>query len=510
LSRALALAVPLLVLGAFAREVARYDFLSDDCFIAFRYARNLAEGQGLVWNAGERVEGYTNFLWVLSLAGGIRAGAAPETLSRALGVASGLLVLLVAAWLSAQHRSWRDPWIWAAPAALALNRSFAAWSSGGLETQAFTLWVLAGYALLAREHARGGAAWSAPVLAVATLTRPEGALFFGIAAAFRLADVRLGRLAPRRLALWAALYVLPVAAHLLWRHGYYGAWLPNTFYAKVPGLHWSRGLEYLALFQRDYQAVWLLALGVALAARRRRFVELLFATAVAAFGVYVAAIGGDRFDFRMLVPILPQLYWLAVESLLAAAASVRPKQLGAAGAVVMIGGLLLVTRRGSRGDESAAGRGPIESVQETAGYARGRIEQGLFLRSLVERGLLPPDLRIAVSGAGAVPYYTRFYTVDRLGLNDATIARLPVPRRGLPGHEREAAWSHLVAKRVALNDAFNRIVFGGDAERLPAHVKQSGLPNLRCLQAEGRTLLFTTTLDDRHFERTFHALARCP
>jgi hypothetical protein len=43
----------------------RYWWLVDDAMISMRYARNLAEGSGLVWNVGERVEGYTNLLWTL-------------------------------------------------------------------------------------------------------------------------------------------------------------------------------------------------------------------------------------------------------------------------------------------------------------------------------------------------------------------------------------------------------------------------------------------------------------
>ena len=43
-------------------------FLSDDAFISFRYVRNLLEGHGLVFNPGEYVEGYSNFLWILELA----------------------------------------------------------------------------------------------------------------------------------------------------------------------------------------------------------------------------------------------------------------------------------------------------------------------------------------------------------------------------------------------------------------------------------------------------------
>ena len=42
-------------------------FIQDDAFISFRYAKNLIEGNGLVFNVGERVEGYTNFLWTILL-----------------------------------------------------------------------------------------------------------------------------------------------------------------------------------------------------------------------------------------------------------------------------------------------------------------------------------------------------------------------------------------------------------------------------------------------------------
>jgi hypothetical protein len=40
---------------------------SDDAFISLRYAKHFAEGHGLVYNPGERVEGYTNFLWTVWL-----------------------------------------------------------------------------------------------------------------------------------------------------------------------------------------------------------------------------------------------------------------------------------------------------------------------------------------------------------------------------------------------------------------------------------------------------------
>src|SRR5690349_2295095 len=54
---------------SFVIDGERYFSLFDDAMIAMRYARNLANGYGLVWNpGGERVEGYTDPLWVLYMA----------------------------------------------------------------------------------------------------------------------------------------------------------------------------------------------------------------------------------------------------------------------------------------------------------------------------------------------------------------------------------------------------------------------------------------------------------
>src|SRR5262245_42468042 len=64
-----------LVAPAFALLVNMWrvrTFTVDDAYISFRYARNLAHGLGLVYNEGERIEGYTNFLWTVLLAGGIK------------------------------------------------------------------------------------------------------------------------------------------------------------------------------------------------------------------------------------------------------------------------------------------------------------------------------------------------------------------------------------------------------------------------------------------------------
>jgi hypothetical protein len=127
-----------LKLGLFATLVALvghaifYRFLCDDAFISFRYARNWAAGDGLVFNPGfERVEGYTNFLWVAWLAAFDVLGAKPEHVAPVLS-----LLLTVVLWGLVARAAWRyipeGPWRFAIllPTAwLAVTRSVAVWAT---------------------------------------------------------------------------------------------------------------------------------------------------------------------------------------------------------------------------------------------------------------------------------------------------------------------------------------------------------------------------------------------
>jgi len=76
-TRVLLVAAALVPLFACSRGRPRAPYwLCDDAYISFRYVRNFVEGRGLVFNPGERVEGYTNFLW------GARAVGTVESLRR--------------------------------------------------------------------------------------------------------------------------------------------------------------------------------------------------------------------------------------------------------------------------------------------------------------------------------------------------------------------------------------------------------------------------------------------
>ena len=322
----------LALLGYLAYSARR--FLLDDAFISFRYARNLLEGNGLVWNPGERVEGYSNFLWVLELAAiWAVTGIPPEDSVWWLSAAFTVATLAAMAWWA-----WRLPGIrsralvwWMALGFLCASATFANWTGGGLETRQFTFFVvLAVVALTAHRGSRRGLLAASFSLALASLTRPEGPLIaaccFAWWAAQGLADGERGdggersggvlgwafgllRRVDWRGAMALALpFLLIVGAHFLWRYSYYDEWLPNTYYAKYVRPWWDIGLQYLAAAGVQTGLYLLLPLGAGAAwARWRERRDLAYGLPlliIALHAVYLARIGGDHLGLRPL-----DFYW---------------------------------------------------------------------------------------------------------------------------------------------------------------------------------------------------------
>ncbi len=311
-------------------------FLTDDAFISFRYARNLLEGHGLVFNPGERVEGYSNFLWVLELAAlwgafGLRPEHAAPWLSTVFTAATlAAMLWWVARWPALPHR-WLVAWM--AMGLVCGSATFAVWTSGGgLETRQFTfLVVLAVVCLGLHRDRRPGLLAASLCLALAALTRPEGPLVaaccFGWFAFQRRADTGRWRPDWRDLASLGAPFAAVVVAHYLFRYGYYGEWLPNTYHAKHVRPWYEAGFRYLWAAALETGLYLLAPLALAgLWARWRTARDGTCALALACVAVhaaYVARIGGDHFEWRPL-----DFYW----PLLAVPAAAGIARLGAGAA----------------------------------------------------------------------------------------------------------------------------------------------------------------------------------
>src|SRR5262249_35269300 len=119
-----------------------YRFLCDDAFISFPYARNLSHGYGLVFNPGlEHVEGYTDFLWVVLLAGMDRLGIRPERAASLLSVAATIGLWAMVLWFAARRGGGgsgaRSLSLLALVPCLLLaaTRSVAGWGTSGLEAR---------------------------------------------------------------------------------------------------------------------------------------------------------------------------------------------------------------------------------------------------------------------------------------------------------------------------------------------------------------------------------------
>ncbi len=160
-------------------------WLSDDAFISFRYAQNLVAGHGLVYNLGERVEGYTNFLWTVLAAGVIAGGGDVALWSHIAGVALGIAIVLLCYVLAA--RLLGPAWALVAALIVATSQSLLLYTArgSGLETGLFTLLVLAASAcyLAAAGVRRNLLIATGLLLGLAALTRPEGVLVFALTAA---------------------------------------------------------------------------------------------------------------------------------------------------------------------------------------------------------------------------------------------------------------------------------------------------------------------------------------
>lgn len=205
----LATALVLLALGAWPHLPA----VVDDLYISYAYALSLVETGRLVWQ-GAAVEGYSNFAWVLLLAGA-RLLALPVTWvakGAALVAAGGLVVL-------AHREAPRGPAGTATVLALGAWGPLATWAGSGMETTTFALLAATGWGALARERTP----LAVGLLAAAAWTRPEGS-------AWLLAAVLLGRHTMSRLA-WGL--VAAVAGYHLWRLTTFGGLLPTSVVAKL-------------------------------------------------------------------------------------------------------------------------------------------------------------------------------------------------------------------------------------------------------------------------------------
>jgi len=433
--------LPLVLVLGCVLAVAHY-FLIDDAFISFIYARHFAEGHGLVWYPDSNEFGYTNFLFTFILGCIIWLGADPLIAASLITIPSylGAIVLL---YVIVRRHANSTLAAYGAALSLAAHFTVSSYATSGLETSLHMLLILACYQAALANSVRQLASFAA----LALLCRLDSAVL--IVPAFLYASY-MKRHEMRSLVHLYALPLLLLAAFLLGCYLYYGAPLPNTFYAKMqqPRSFAPEGLIYLKTFlsANAYMplVMWGLALVALLVARPAKHMLLalccLLAPCVLWLG-YIVHIGGDFMEFRLMVAVLPLFYAFVFISLALMKKRVAAILIAAL-ANVWVG--LLVAPNFFR--TNLVGSIPVMHDQLVNPKHNWQMA-GQALGALFHSGSAD-DVKLALHTTGAIPYYSRLFTVDIYGLNDRWVAKNGIPASNIAGHRKKAPFEYIKKQGV--------------------------------------------------------------
>jgi hypothetical protein len=424
----------------------------DDAGIYFRYAKNLADGLGCVWNpGGERVEGCSSLLWTAVCTAIFFVTQNPEPFAFALGALfaalAATLVALVLARLIDQGGGERGRaatflaagavvalWVVAAPGQIIWMTT--ALMDTPLWTATIVLSWMAAAAWMREPDSRKNRLALGTSAALAALARPEGpmlaALVIGASVILQLRERRGLAATLKDAATPVAVVALTIAALVVARRLYFGWWLPNTWYAKVDsdlGYRIGHGARYLGTFVKAFpaaSAAWVVATLYVLVKARQR--PAILASVLVAFGLANALfVAGDHFGYwRILQP-----YWLlALVPVYAAVARIVPpprRAIAASLAGIALAAASLATAEPSW---SALKKDPKFHASFLLAEA-GRLVASSF-HEIFPKDELPS---VGVVAGGSFPFAYGGQCFDLLGLNDVQMAHASRMRRGtLHGH----------------------------------------------------------------------------
>jgi len=479
---------PLLpALFLFSLQIPLFDqFSTDDAFISYRYAQNLLEGHGLLFNPGDPpVEGYTNFLWTVLLAATALSGVNLEYLGPVLSIFFGIGSIIALRTLIPKNLDLSS--VALLTALLPASAGFVLWSLSGMETTFFIFLLLLSISRSRIESDRSLKGYRSGLLwGLCALTRPEGIVFgplfsflYILERGVTRAEIRIGL---ERLSVSGLL----VCSHFLWRYSFYGAWLPNTFHAKTGSISLLAplGIEYTIGFVCSGALIPLI---VALVIRPTpigcvRQVFPWIGIILFQFS-YVILVGGDWMPgFRFFQVILP-----AVSLLTALALSGRrslERQIALSISLLLVLPLSLYSMRdqipGSTYHRIMTGKPPQPDVLKALGLYLSRE--------------FPADTLLAVVPAGKVPYYSGFRAIDMRGLCDSTIAR-----------SRMTATEHAVAGHMKRDPAYV-LSLEPDVIVTSGTVRKPGIPLEPLVWRKGHFMDRWEILEEPEFKRWYRPI----
>ncbi len=438
---------------SFVIEGERYFSLFDDAMVSMRYARNLASGNGLVWNAGgERVEGFTTPLWTLYMAvlHLLPIPAAKISLLVQITGALCLFVNLLIVTQIARVVAGGDPRITVGSVLLvAFCYPLNNWALQGMEVGLLAL-AISTATLVSLKGLESGrvSRWLYVLLGLLTLIRMDA----GLVAFAILVFLAVVQPSERRRHLVEGFGCVGVVliAQTVARWSYYGDFVPNTYYLKMTSFPVLEriGYGFQVLWGRLVQLNWFLCLfpflGVAMHRRRDLILLTWLILCQVAFSVYV---GGDAWEWlgtnrylAVVIPLFFVLFAYSLVSILDRAARFLRRPSPAAWAVAPLFILALI-RFNVVGEAYTLSKLALLSSPPLVSH-----NEQMTRRARALSKVTLPEAKLAVVWGGAIPYFADRPCVDLLGKSDRKIAREQM-HRGVflpfyPGHmKRDYSYS---------------------------------------------------------------------
>lgn len=414
-------------------ENERYFLLFDDAMISMDYARNLAQGQGLVMNPGERVEGITNPLWTVIMAGFHFLPLPSSKMSLAIQIL-GIMILLSLIPLIKYLSMLISPGKTNAHLIAVLLGGFyfplINWTLQGLEVGLLAVLVVSVSILAIKSFGQKVVSpWLYPLLGLGTLVRLDFAIIY-IAVWGGMMFLERDRM-KNHFIQGIIFLILFLGGQTLARILYYGEFLPNTYYLKMTGYpifyRLTRGLIVFLRFAWQFNPLLFILPFAAVFYKGNNAKKLLLSIFVLQ-SLYSIWVGGDAWEEycganRYISASIPVFFVLFADGLIRFIEfGMKQFSLNSSknyfwlipGLVCL---LIINTPRG------ATDIPKITLAEEPFNISLNRDMVGF---ALTIKKITNPGARIGVTWAGIIPYISERPIIDFLGKTDKVIARKPM------------------------------------------------------------------------------------
>lgn len=394
-----------------------YFSLFDDEMVSMRYAKNLVLGNGLTWNIGERIEGFSNPLWTFYMAFWHTFGL-PDRLNSLPILLTNVLFLLINLFylkkITELVVSKNTLAVFLSVLFCAFYFSINNWAILGTETTPLMLiTTFSAYSFLKNNFR----IINFLMLGIGVLIRLDFSVIY-----LTFLTILFFQKKQEKFFSGGLIFVGIILLQFGLRFGYYGEFFPNTYYLKMTGfpiiLRIMRGLYYFAEFALKSGIIFILPF-IFITNIRKIYLLILLLGAGSLYSIYV---GGDVWEYfgganRYLAVVMP-LYFVILALVIEKLIALTKKSYNLYLLVILLIPLNLVLL-------NSAGKDMMRDFlgltwHQTVGANKLNTQKALLINGVVTEGST-----VAIEWAGVTPYFANDkYFIDILGKNDKYIARL--------------------------------------------------------------------------------------